>query len=398
MPPLSRAIGLAIAVALLVMACAPAVPAGPSAASSTDTTPTAERARAATATPRPAPTPEPREHNTPTPVAKVADDIKTTTVLDGVLLPESIRFAPDGRMFFNEVSKGAVRIMGADGVLQEQPFVSLKVAQRKEMGALGLALDPSFATNHWVYVFYSQAKNDAGDPDDNRVVRFTERDGLATDRTVIIKDLPVGICCHNGGRIGFGHDGKLYVTVGDVNQDDRAQNPNRLNGKILRLNPDGNTPSDNPDPSSPVFALGFRNPFGLAFHPQTGDVYVSENGEVGHDEVNRVVAGGNYGNPVAEGWAHTPPYLDPIWESQTGRVAPTGAAFYTGTAMPEYTGDFFFCAYNTGDLTRIRLGGPNFDQIVQQEVLNRSCYLDVVDAPDGSLYLAGFTSILRFGR
>jgi glucose/arabinose dehydrogenase len=397
-PSLSRAIGLAIAVALLVMACAPAAPAGPPAASSTDATPTTERARAATATPRLAPTPEPREHNTPTPVAKVADDIKITTVLDGVLLPESIRFAPDGRMFFNEVSKGAVRIMGADGVLQEQPFVSLKVAQRKEMGALGLALDPNFATNHWVYVFYSQAKNDAGDPDDNRVVRFTERDGLATDRTVIIKDLPVGICCHNGGRVGFGHDGKLYVTVGDVNQDDRAQNPNRMHGKVLRLNPDGSTPSDNPDPSSPVFAMGFRNPFGLAFHPQTGDVYISENGEVGHDEVNRVVAGGNYGNPVAEGWAHTPPYLDPIWESQSGRVAPTGAAFYTGTSMPEYTGDFFFCAYNTGDLTRIRLGGPNFDQIVAQEVLNRACYLDVADAPDGSLYLAGFTSILRFGR
>ena len=104
----------------------------------------------------------------------------------------------------------------------------------------------------------------------------------------------------------------------------------------------------------------------------TGLPYISENGEVGHDEVNRVIAGGNYGNPIAEGWAHDPRFLDPVWESEDGRQAPTGAAFYIGTAMPEYTGDFFFCAFNTGNLTRIRLGGPNLDQIAQQEVLSAS--------------------------
>jgi glucose/arabinose dehydrogenase len=319
-------------------------------------------------------------------------------VLDGVMLPMALRFAPDGRLFFNEVSKGTVRIARPDGTLQDEPFVTLKVAKRKEMGALGLALDPDFATNHFVYVFYSQSKGDSDEPDDNRIVRFTERDGLATDRTVIIKELPTGICCHNGGRIGFGPDGKLYVTVGDVNQDDKAQNPKRLHGKILRLNADGSIPADNPEPGSPVYATGFRNPYGLAFHPQTGVPYISENGEVGHDEVNRIVANGNYGNPLAEGTARDPRFIDPVWETGVGRVAPSGAAFYTGSSMPEYAGDFFFCAYNTGDLTRMRFGGPNLDQIVAQEVLTKACYLDVADAPDGSLYLAGFTSILRFGR
>jgi aldose sugar dehydrogenase len=410
-PAIVRAFRLASVLSLLILACNPAPPAAPSpptpaptavakavAPPTEDTDATPDRGRAATATPEPLRTPEPREHNTPTPVAQVAADIKLTTVVDGVLIPMAMQFAPDGRMFFNEVSKGVVRILNADNTLQEEPFVKLRIAQRKEMGVLGLALHPDFAKNHWVYVFYSEAKNDIGDPDDNRIVRYTERDGVATERTKIISELPTGICCHNGGRLGFGHDGKLYVTLGDVNQDDRAQNPKRLNGKMLRLNDDGSTPSDNPDPSSPIYATGFRNPYGLAFHPSTGVPYITENGEIGHDEVNRVVAGGNYGNPVAEGYAQKPGFIDPIWETGIGRIAPSGGTFYTGASMPEYQGDFFFCSFNTGDLTRMRFGGPNFDQITDHEVLNRVCYLDIVNAPDGSLYIAGPVSIQRFGR
>ena len=392
-----------------MVACSPVAPTDPPTTASTPVAksePTAtaesgdrsERTRPGTPTPEPLATPEPRERNTPTPVAAVAPDIKITPIVDGVLIPMAMQFAPDGRMFFNEVSKGTVRILNADLSLQEEPFVQLRVARRKEMGAIGLALHPDFAQNHWVYVFYSEAKNDLGDPDDNRIVRFTERDGKATERTRIISNLPTGICCHNGGRIGFGHDGKLYVLAGDVNDDGRVQNMNRLHGKILRLNDDGSIPADNPDPSSPIFAIGFRNPFGLAFHPTTGVPYITENGEVGHDEVNRIVAGGNYGNPVVEGYAQKPGFIDPVWETGVGRIAPSGATFYTGTAMPEYTGDFFFCSYNTGDMTRMRFGGPNFDQIVAHEVLNRICYLDVANAPDGSLYVAGPTTIVRFGR
>jgi aldose sugar dehydrogenase len=401
---------------ILAAACTPAAPAPTQPSTGAPSTPAAgptaaakaappiataqSAARKPTETPEPnlPATPEPRQHNTPTPVARIAPDITMRPIVEGVLVPIAMQFAPDGRMFFNEVSKGTVRILNADGTLQEEPFVQLRVAQRKEMGALGLALHPNFAQNRWVYVFYSQARNDNGDPEDNRVMRFTEKDGVATERTPIIRDLPAGICCHNGGRIGFGPDGKLYVTVGDVNQEDRAQNPKRLNGKILRLNDDGSIPSDNPDPTSSIYAMGFRNPYGLAFHPITGVPYITENGEVGHDEVNRIVPGGNYGNPVAEGYAQKAGFIDPIWETQRGRIAPSGATFYTGAAMPEYTNDFFFCSYNTGDLTRMRFGGPDYDKVVEQEVLARICYLDIANAPDGSLYVAGVTSIIRFGR
>jgi glucose/arabinose dehydrogenase len=239
-PHFSRAFGLTFALALLLAACSSVPPSTPptaqqtpaagtpvvvtpvastlSAAVATGTAavsvPTEEsrdssdRGKQPTATAKPPATPETKERNTPTPIAQVAADIRITPVVEGVLVPMSLQFAPDGRLFFNEVSKGTVRIVSADGSLQEEPFTQLRVARRTEMGALGLALDPAFSTNHYVYVFYSQAKNDNGDPEDNRVVRFTERDGKATDRTVIIKDLPTGICCHNGGRIGFGKDGK----------------------------------------------------------------------------------------------------------------------------------------------------------------------------------------------
>ena len=383
-------------------ACAPAPPsAGPAQAEPTPaptTRPSSEKARAPTSTPQPPATPEPRERNLPTPVAQLASDIQVRQVLDGVQLPVGLTFAPDGRLFFNEVKRGVVRIMDRDGSLRPEPFVSLRASPRKEQGVLGLTLDPDFADNRYVYIFYTQAKSNGEEPEDNRVVRYTERDGVGTERTRILGDLPVGICCHNGGRIGFGPDGKLYVTVGDQNRTERAQSMNRLNGKVLRVNRDGSVPTDNPIPDSPIFALGFRNPYGLAFHPRTGVPYITENGDIGHDEINALVPGGNYGAPVVDGIANDPRFVDPLWDSEVARLAPTGAAFYTGLSMPEYTHDFFFCAFNTGDLTRLRLGGPAFNEVTEQEVLVKNCYLDVANGPDGALYFASLTGIHRLGR
>ncbi len=402
---LPRASALLVLVLAVIVACTPAAqPAAPAPTPSDATKPAASSkptARQPTATSAPEekiPTPEERSRNTPTPVAGLASGVRVTPYVEGVVMPLSLTFAPDGRLFFIEYLKGVVRIAKPDGTLQPEPFVEPPVRTHKEQGLLGIALDPDFAQNRWVYVFFTQARGNGDKADDNRVVRYTERDGLATERTVILRDLPVGVCCHNGGRIGFGPDGKLYVTIGDLNDGDKAQNPKRFHGKILRIERDGAIPADNPDPTSPIFALGFRNPFGLAFHPKTGLPYVSENGEVGHDEINRVVPGGNYGNPEYDGKVGVPGIEDPIWESGRGRVAPSGAAFYTGSQMPEYQNDFFFCAFNTGDLTRMRLGGPDFDQVEQQEVVYRGCHLDVADGPDGALYLSTFTGIFRLGR
>jgi glucose/arabinose dehydrogenase len=225
------------------------------------------------------------------------------------------------------------------------------------------------------------------------VERFTEVDGKATDRKLIIEDLPVGICCHNGGRLGFGPDGKLYILVGDVNERQFVQGKKRMHGKVLRINADGTIPDDNPFPGSPIFAIGFRNPWGLDFHPITGRPYISENGPDNHDEVNLIMSGANYGNPEVEGRVNDPRFLDPVWDSGEDRLAPTGLIFYTGNLMPQYKNDMFFCSYNYNSLMHVRLAGENFDQVSSIEPLVNDCHLDVANGPDGAIYI---TKISRF--
>src|SRR5205814_4646495 len=252
-------------------------------------------------------------------------------VADGLQLPANLAFAPDGRLFLTEVSLGKVRVIDRGSPLPE-PFAQVEVAQRPEMGLLGLTLDPDFARTRYVYLYYSQAKDDKPWP--NRVVRFTDIGGKGTDMQVVLDDLPIADWRfnggHNGGRLAFGPDGRLYVTVGDVGVKKMAQDQTQLGGKLLRINPDGSIPADNPVPGSPIYASGLRNAWGLSFHPLTGVPYVTENGDVGHDEVNRIQAGGNYGSPDVQGIAHDPRFIDPLWETNAEGGGISGMTFYSG--------------------------------------------------------------------
>jgi glucose/arabinose dehydrogenase/4-amino-4-deoxy-L-arabinose transferase-like glycosyltransferase len=323
--------------------------------------------------------------------------------VDGVAFPSALQFAPDGRLFFNEVRDGRVRIASPTGELQPEPFVVLPVAPGVEQGALGLALDPRFDVNHWVYVFYSEADADRR-PVRNRVVRFTERDGRATEATAILDDLPINptsafIGSHNGGRIAFGPDGKLYVSVGEMAQRDRVPDRTSPVGKILRVNPDGTVPSGNPFGSYPAYATGFRNIVGLAFHPGTGQLYAADGGSGGFDEVNQIRPGRDYGFPWIDGGPDGVPGLeDPVWSSAEERLGITGLTVYTGSVFPEYTGDLFFCSYNTGVLRRVRLGGPTLERVEWIETVARDCRLDVTNGPDGTLYLSDLARIFRLAR
>ena len=174
----------------------------------------------------------------------------------GLQIPAALKFAPDGRLFFVEVNAGRVRVASGREV-QREPVLTVPVAHNAESGLMGIALDPGFSANHYVYAYYTLP-----DPADstlglmNRVIRFTERGGAATDTVTILDNLPVNVIgepdFHQGGSLAFGPDGKLYVSIGDVGKIETSQDMGSPTGKILRVNPDGSTPSDNPFPGSLV--------------------------------------------------------------------------------------------------------------------------------------------------
>ncbi|HXG35490.1 MAG TPA: PQQ-dependent sugar dehydrogenase, partial [Dehalococcoidia bacterium] len=170
---------------------------------------------------------------------------------------------------------------------------------------------------------------------------------------------------------------------------------------ILRINPDGSIPSDNPFPGSPVFALGLRNPFGLAFDPATGELLATENGPSGRDEVNIIRAGGNYGWPEVMGQSDDPRFLPPIYATAQQSIAPTGITVYSGNLLP-FQGDAFFCTFNTRTLLRIPAGQLAEVRSGQRRTLepldaSQPCVLDITTGPDGALYFSNTETIYRWG-
>ncbi len=218
-------------------------------------------------------------------------------VADDLEFPTNMAVAPDGRVFFTEKDTGRIRIL-QDGKVLEEPFAELTSTHNgQENGLLGIALHPEFPDEPWVYVYYASA-----DDDTNHLARIPadgNRGGQAEDLMTL---LPIANAYHNGGDLAFGPDGKLYVTVGEAHESDRAQDTGDVGGKILRLNDDGSIPDDNPfGPDSPAYSLGHRNSFGICFDVTTGTMWETENGPDSHDEINRIEAGANYGWPDMSG-------------------------------------------------------------------------------------------------
>ena len=317
---------------------------------------------------------------------------RVEVVATDLQVPWALAFAPDGRLFFTE-RPGRVRVI-VGGQVQAEPVALLPAAETGEAGLMGLALDPAFQQNGHLYVMYTY-RNSAGGLT-NRVSRLTESQGRAGNETVLLDNLP-GATIHDGGRIRFGPDGKLYVTLGDATNTSLPQRLDSPAGKILRINADGSIPSDNPFPGSPVYSLGHRNPQGLTWHPTTGLLFSTEHGPVGNDEVNIIRAGSNYGWPIVSGSGGSPQFADPILVFNPA-VAPTGATFYNGSQLFPWRGSLFFTTLRGQHLHRVTLGGPGFEDVVGQERLFEGEFgrlRDVVEGPDGFLY---FTTSNRDGR
>ena len=312
---------------------------------------------------------------------------RVETIATGLQVPWSLNFAPDGRLFVTE-RPGRVRILepGAEAVTAA---TFDDVFAEGEAGVLGMALDPGFATTRLVYVYYT-ARTSAGPI--NRVVRFREVAGTLGERVVLLDGIP-GQQIHDGGRLRFGPDGRLYISTGDAADTRLPQDLASLAGKILRINPDGTTPRDNPF-SSPVLSLGHRNPQGFDWHPSTGALWSSEHGATGNDEINLVEPGANYGWPVIQGAQTRPDMRSPL-AFFSPSIAPSGASFYTGTQVRGFTNDFFIATLGGSHLLRVRTSGS---QIATQERLLAGMFgrlRDVVTGPDGYLY---FCTNNRDGR
>ena len=307
---------------------------------------------------------------------------------DGLNFPTAMAFAPDGRLFVTELG-GNVRII-KDGVLLDTPFLSVSPDTCCERGLLGIALDPDFATNGFVYVYYTTSF----EPIHNRVSRFTADSGntdialLESEQPILDLD-PLTPNFHNGGAIHFGKDGKLYVAVGDNYIFENAQMLTTRLGKMLRINSDGSIPTDNPfynatGARKEIWALGLRNPFTIAFSPADGRMFIND---VGHDwaeEINAGAAGANYGWPRCEGACLNPDFVNPTYaythEDGFGKAI-TGGAFYEADQFPaKYKGSYFFGDYVLGFIKRLTPDGQVTDF---QDAFSP---IDIDVGPDGSLY------------
>jgi glucose/arabinose dehydrogenase len=314
---------------------------------------------------------------------------RVETVLTGLEVPWSLNFAPDGRLFVTE-RPGRVRIVTLGGA-SELALTLDGVFAQGEAGLLGLALDPDFAQNHFVYLYYSASVPGGGV---NRVVRYREVNSRLGERLVLLDNIPAAQI-HNGGRLRFGPDGLLYASAGDAADANNAQDVASLAGKILRLNRDGTTPRDNRF-SSPVFTYGHRNPQGFDWHPTSGEMWESEHGNNGNDEVNAIRAGLNFGWPRIEG-ASTMSGMEAPITFFTPSIAPSGASFYRGQRVPQFANNFFVATLRGSHLLRLTIDASTRRVTAQERLLDGTFgrLRDVVSGPDGYLY---FCTNNRDGR
>ncbi len=317
--------------------------------------------------------------------------VSVQTLANGLNAVWSMAYAPNGDVYFTE-KPGRVRLI-RDGVVQPNPVASMTVGGG-EGGLLGMALDPNFAQNRYAYLYYTAQGNR-----ENRVVRvqLSEDGTSAGPETVLVSGIPAA-GNHNGGRIAFGPDGKLYISIGDAGRGQNAQSLSSLSGKILRVNTDGSAPADNPfvgqaDADPRIWSYGHRNPQGMGWNDR-GVMVASEFGASSHDEINLIRPGQNYGWPVVEGDAHRPPFTAPL--AHAGRNpswAPSGSTFLNGNSIPGWRGNYFMSmlGFSAGAARGVmRFTIDENDVVRSQQPMFRDDFgrvRSVSEGPDGYLYI-----------
>ena len=387
----------------------------------------ASQAQQTQADPRPANNPEQKPAfagQTDAPEQKLGVAFDVVTVVEGLQNPWSVAFLPNGKMLITE-RPGRLRVLDKDGKLSAPVTGLPAVFARAQGGLLDVALDPAFATNNLIYWSYSEPREN--NENNTAVARGKFVDDPAAPRVdevqVIYHQRPsMNSPLHFGSRLVFGRDGTLFVTQGE-----RSIIPGRMQaqkldsglGKIVRINPDGSIPKDNPwlgraNVSPWVFAHGLKDPEGAAIHPVTGDLWVTDHGPQGGDEIDIVKAGSDYGWPdvsygrqydarrtdgaknvkVGSGLTSRKDVEEPIYY-WVPSIGPSGMAFYTGDRFPEWKGNLFIGAMPGQHLVRLVLKD---NRVVAEEKLladRKQRIREVRQGPDGYLYIFMGTDLVR---
>jgi glucose/arabinose dehydrogenase len=327
-----------------------------------------------------------------------AGKIKVENLADGLEHPWSLAFLPDGRLLVTERS-GQLRILGTDHALSEPLGGTPEVFSRGHGGLLDVALDPDFENNQYVYLSYSE-------PGENGTASTALGRGrlegeALQDFTVIFRQEPkVDGPYHFGSRIVFSPEGHIFLTLGERFKFDPAQDLSNHLGAIVRINPDGTVPADNPfvgreDAQEEIWSYGHRNIEAAAIHPNTNDLWVAEMGPRGGDELNQPRAGENYGWPEVSWGEHYDgrDIPDPSGEQQfanaalhwTPVISPSGMVFYTGEMFPEWQGSALIGGLSSKGIVRVNIGGSQAEEVERIDLGARIRY--VAQAPDGAVYV-----------
>ena len=301
--------------------------------------------------------------------------VGVSTLATNLEVPWSFAFLPGGNALVTERDSGRLLRVNPSG--EARVVQTLPEGGSGEGGLLGVAVSPNYEEDRYVYAYYTTER-------DNRVVRFR----IGEEPEPVLTGIPVN-SYHDGGRIKFGPDGMLYISTGDAGDTENSQDRGSLGGKILRIEPDGSIPKDNPFAGNPVYSYGHRNVEGLAWDAE-GQLYASEFGQNTWDEVNRIEAGENYGWPEVEGkGGEDRGYVDPITVWPTSEASPSGAEIMVDGAIPQWEGDLFVAALRGERLWHLELNDKGHvtdrEKLLDGEV---GRVRDVAQAPDGSLWVS----------
>ena len=323
-----------------------------------------------------------------------------TLIANGLSGPTVVKFAPDGRIFVCQ-QNGALRVI-KNGSLLVTPFVQLPVDNAGERGLIGMAFDPTFEANQYVYLYYTVPASGTVSVH-NRVSRFTANGDVAVPGSeTILLDLDnlSGATNHNGGSMDFGADSKLYIGVGDNANSANAQTLTNRLGKVLRISADGSIPTDNPfyttatGASRSIWSYGLRNPYTITFQPGTGKLFVNDVGQSTWEETNDATTGGlNFGWPTAEGPSSNTALTNPVYAYAHGSgdgvgCAITGGAFFnppTTTYPASFSGTYFFQDFCNNWINVLNLSGSTAVRSSFATNLSGNA-VGLTTSPDGNLY------------